>query len=104
MKTNIVNNRPLVEISKENENDSLRLQEKAHKGMELHDAIMSPDGQIIISRIEERLIQRIEQLMNSDLYCRSLLDVLNSLNITLSHARRAAERLVGQYKKSEEKE
>jgi hypothetical protein len=102
MRTNITDNMP-IEYKKHEAEEKAKIvaQETYQKGTQLYDDILSDGGQLVIERLEQLLIGRINLLMQRDDYCKAILDLLTGFNITVSQAQKVSDLLMLRYKKSD---
>ena len=98
MEVDLISGRPVEEVKnakqakKDGEEASLRNDVK--RGMEIEDKLKTPDGEFFIGLIRTILENRIDQLVENDAQCQTVINVLTGLGQQISAGKYAAKRIM----------
>lgn len=87
--------RPIAEVRKQDEINKInRLEEKKAKSDQLISDISSEKGQLILHKIQEQFLNRVNYLISQDGECKAYKNILKSMGLEISMANMAVERLM----------
>jgi len=71
-----------------------RLTEQKARSDQLQDGLSSESGQIVLNKIKEHLLTRVNKLIDEDAECRALKRLLVDMGVTINIGERAVEGLM----------
>ena len=86
---------PKVEVEKKSDIERFnRLNEQKAKSDQLVDDLNTEKGQLILNKIKEQLLSRVNKFINEDAECRVLNKLLIDMGLTISVGDMAVERMM----------
>ncbi len=89
-----VTGQPMSEVTKPVSPAYERLNEQRGAADQLSADIQSENGQLILNKIQQHLLNRVNKLIDDDGECRSLKKVLVDMGVTLNIGEMAVDRLM----------